>query len=400
MDVPPGGNKPHMRLGIDASNLRAGGGVTHLVELLHAADPLAHGFSQVIVWSGLSTLNRIEDRSWLVKSHQPLLDKSLPHRTFWQLFRLSMLAQEAKCNVLFVPGGSYEGNFQPIVTMSRNLLPFEWQELRRYGWSFITLKLKLLRWTQSRSFRKANGLIFLTQYARKAVMQIIKLNSGETTVVPHGINDRFFCSPREQLPIDRYSVDRPFRMLYVSIVDMYKHQWLVAEAVAWLRQDGLPVRMDLIGPAYSPALMRLRQTLGRIDPDGEFVRYSGAVPHPELHAKYANADLCVFASSCENMPNILLEAMAAGLPIACSNRGPMPEMLGDGGVYFDPENPRDIARALRELIDSPELRTRKAKASFERAKNYSWTRCAGDTFGFLSDIANAAGPRFGRGGSS
>jgi glycosyltransferase involved in cell wall biosynthesis len=376
-----------MRLGIDASNIRVGGGVTHLVELLHAADPVAHGFSQVIVWSGQATLGRIEDRPWLVKSHQPLLDKSLPHRTFWQFFRLSKLAREAKCKVLFVPGGSYEGNFQPIVTMSRNLLPFEWQELRRYGWSLITLKMMLLRWTQSRSFFQANGLIFLTQYAQKVVMQIIKLNSGETTVVPHGINDRFFCPPREQLSISRYSIDRPFRMMYVSNIEMYKHQWQVAEAVTWLRESGLPVSMNMIGHAFPPALKRLRQTLDRIDPDGEFVRYSGAVPYPELHVQYANTDLCVFASSCENMPNILMEAMAAGLPIACSNRGPMPEMLGDGGVYFDPENPRDIARALRELIDSPELRTEKARASFERAKSYSWARSSRETFGFLAEIA-------------
>lgn len=380
-----------MRLCIDASNLRAGGGVTHLVELLRAANPIEHGFSRVIVWSGQATLSRMEDRSWLVKSRQPLLDKSLPHRTFWQLFRLSMLAREAICNVLFVPGGSYAGDFRPTVTMSRNLLPFEWRELRRYGLSSITLKMMLLRWTQSRSFRRAQGVIFLTQYAQNAVMQVVRPNSGETTVVSHGINDRFFRPPREQLSIDRYSIDRPFRMLYVSIIDMYKHQWVVAEAVALLRQAGLPVRMDLVGPAYPPALRRLRRTQDRIDPTGEFVRYSGPVPHPELHVRYAEADLCVFASSCENMPNILLEGMASGLPIACSNRGPMPEMLGDAGVYFDPENPRDIARALRELIDSPELRTEKARASFERAKTYSWERCARETFGFLAGIAGAAG---------
>jgi glycosyltransferase involved in cell wall biosynthesis len=386
-------NKASLIVGIDASNIRAGGGVTHLVELLRAANPIEHGFSQVIVWSGQATLSRIEDRPWLVKSHQPLLDKGLPHRIFWQRFKLSMLAREAECNVLFVPGGSSACNFQPTVAMSQNLLPFAWREIGRYGWSWFTLKMMLLRLTQSHSFRQAHGLIFLTQYAKDVVMQIIKPFSGEAIVVPHGINDRFFCPPQEQLSIDRYSVDRPFQMLYVSIVDMYKHQWQVAEAVTWLGQCGLPVRMELIGPAYPPALKRLRQTLDRIDPDGEFVRYSGAVPHPELHVRYDNADLCVFASSCENMPNILLEAMAAGLPIACSNRGPMPEMLGDDGVYFDPENPRDIARALRELIDSPELRAGKARASSERVKTYSWERCARDTFRFLARMASSSGSR-------
>lgn len=376
-----------MRLGIDASNLRAGGGVTHLVELLRAADPLVHGFSQVVVWSGQSTLDLIEDRPWLKKSHQPLLDRALPYRAYWQSFRLSCLAGKENCNVLFIPGGSYTATYRPIVTMSQNLLPFDWKEARRYGWSPIVLRMILLRWTQSKSFRKAQGLIFLTEYAQSIVMRAIEPILGETIVIPHGVNDRFFCQPREQLPIREYSVHRPFRILYVSIISPYKHQWIVADAVKLLRQSGLPVRLDLIGPAYPPALKQLMRLLDRIDPTGDFVRYLGEVPHSELHKNYANADMCLFASSCENLPNILLEGMASGLPIASSDRGPMPEVLGDAGVYFNPESPQDIARALCQFIDSVELRTEKATSSFARARNYSWSRCQRDTFRFLSKVA-------------
>ena len=382
-----------MIVGIDASNLRDGGGITHLVELLRAANPAAHGFSQVIVWSGQATLTKIEDRPWLVKSHQSLLDKRLPYRIFWQRFRLSGLARMTGCDVLFVPGGSYAGNFHPMVTMSRNLLPFDWRELRRYGWSFTSFRLMFLRWTQSRTFHRADGLIFLTQYARDAVMSIIKAAASQTTIIPHGVGHQFASPPREQLPISQFSVNQPFRILYVSIIDMYKHQWHVADAVAQLRGSGLPVVLDLVGPAYPPAMERLKKTLDRVDPAGEFVRYAGPLPHDELHARYAEAELCLFASSCENMPNILLEGMASGLPIACSNRGPMPEVLGDAGVYFDPEDTNDIARALRELIESPELRARLAKASFERAQAFSWQRCAGETFGFLAEVAHIHGDK-------
>lgn len=381
----------HMRLGIDASNLRTGGGVTHLVELLRVADPFAYGFSKVIVWSGQTTLSRIEDRPWLLKSYQSTLDKSLPFRSVWQRFRLSKLARLAGCDVLLVPGGSFAGNFHPVVAMSRNMLPFEREELRRYGWSQTSFRLHLLRWVQSRTFRRADGLVFLTQYAREAVLRVVRQVAGITTIISHGIDERFFCPPREQLAIHRYSVDRPFRVLYVSIIDVYKHQWQVAEAVARLRVNRLPVVLDLVGPAYPPAFTLLNQTLSRIDPIGEFVRYFGAEPYKDLHARYTQADLCVFASSCENMPNILLEGMASGLPIACSNRGPMPEVLGNAGVYFDPEKPEDIARALQELIDSPELRARLAKASFERARDYSWKTCASDTFTFLAQVSRQHG---------
>ena len=376
-----------MIVGIDASNLRAGGGVTHLLELLRACDPQASGFSKVIVWGGQSTLSQLEARPWLEPRPLSVLDRGLIHRLLWQRFTLSKLARTAGCDVLFVPGGSYSGEFRPVVTMSRNLLPFEWRELRRSGWSFTTARLLLLRLSQTRTLRRADGVIFLTDYAYRVLMSVLGMTSGETVIIPHGINDRFAHPPRAQAPVDRYSLEQPLRLLYVSIVDVYKHQWHLVEAVAQLRAQGLPIAIELVGPAYPPALRKLESAMKRWDPDGEFVSYSGAVSHTSLHEKYAGSDLCVFASSCENMPNILLEGMASGLPIACSRRGPMPEVLGDAGVYFDPESPADIARALRELIESPSLRAELARRSFDRVQMFSWSRCAGETFGFLARVA-------------
>jgi glycosyltransferase involved in cell wall biosynthesis len=161
----------------------------------------------------------------------------------------------------------------------------------------------------------------------------------------------------------------------------------VVEAVAALREQGLPIVLDLVGPAYPPALRRLNQMLSKLDPGRRWVIYHGAIAFEDLHIRYRDADLGLFASSCENMPNILLEAMASGLPIACSNRGPMPEILGPAGLYFDPEQPFDIARALNELIRSPQLRADLAQASFERSLQYSWELCASDTFKFLEQVA-------------
>ena len=379
-----------MRLGIDAFNLRLGGGVTHLVELLRVAVPSDYGFDKVIVWSGRKTLSLIEDRNWLVKNNQDSLDKSLIYRFFWHRFRLSEQARSAGCNILFVPGGSFEGDFRPFVTMCRNLLPFEWNELRRYGFSWTTLRLLLLYIIQARTFRRADGLIFLTQYARNMVTRKIKNITDKSVLIPHGVNKFFTHPPRQQIPISQYSFAFPFRILYVSIVDVYKHQWHVAEAVGRLRKNGFPIALDLLGPAYEPALGRLRNTLNNVDPTGEFVQYLGPVSYEELPMKYTRADLCLFASSCENMPNILLEGMASGLPIVCSNRGPMPDVLGDTSLYFDPENPDDIARAIQELLQSPMLRFKSAQASFERARIYSWKRCAHDTFMFLAAFANNA----------
>jgi glycosyltransferase involved in cell wall biosynthesis len=379
-----------MRLGIDAANIRAGGGVTHLVELLRTAEPAQHGFAQVVVWSARATLERIEDRPWLVKVGDPMLERSLPWRAYWQQFRLADAVRRAECTVLFVPGGSYAGDFQPVVTMSQNMLPFEWREARRYGVSTMTLRLLLLRWSQARTLRRAAGVIFLSEYARARITAEIGSLSASVSTIPHGIDPRFLHEPRAQRDLAAYDTERPMRAIYVSSVDMYKHQWHVAEAVVALRAQGLPLVLDLVGPAYPPALKRLRETLRRIDPAGAVVRYVGPTPHSELPARYAAADLGVFASSCENLPNILIECMASGLPIACSNRGPMPEVLGEGAVYFDPESSESIARALSGLVTSRELRERSARDAFESARAYSWERCSAETLEFLARIAHRA----------
>jgi glycosyltransferase involved in cell wall biosynthesis len=380
-----------MILGIDASNLGPGGSMTHLTNLLAVAQPGEHGIERVVVWGGSANLARLPTQPWLDKVAVPALDGGLAKRLLWQRLHLPALARST-CDVLFVPGGNARpGGFHPMVTMSRNMLPFEWPELRRYGLSWMTARLLLLRFGQSRTFARADGLIFLTEYAREAVSRVAKL-PARVTVIPHGVEERFRIAPREQRALSACSPEQPLRALYVSIVDVYKHQWHVARAVHSLRAGGLPIAIDFVGPAYPPALVRFQAALHTLDPEGRYLRYAGGVPFHELHELHRDADLFVFASSCENMPNVLLEAMAAGLPIACSNRGPMPEVLGDTGVCFDPERADDIARALRELAEDAALRRRLAAAASERARHFSWERCARETMAFIARTGPEARP--------
>ena len=381
-----------MILGIDASNIRAGGGVTHLVELLRAADPAAHGFNKVVVWAGSATLSRIEERPWLTKRDDRLLDGSLLHRVYWQRFRLSKAARDAGAQLLFVPGGSDASGFRPLVAMSQNLLPFEWVELRRFGWSLRTVKGLLLRATQLRTFRAADGVIFLSEYGRRAVMNVAPNLTGDTVTVAHGVSPRFSITPRPQRPASDFTTNTPCRVLYVSVVEVYKHHREVIRAVAQLRKDGVPIVLDLVGPPGS-GMRSLREELETVAGRGEFIRYAGEVPHARLHELYATADIAVFASSCETFGQIVLEAMSAGLPIACARRSAMPEILGEAGVYFDPENPATIAAALQTLMESPALRAEKAGAAFASSRAFSWERCAEETFGFLHRTVKRTAPR-------
>ena len=93
-----------MRVAIDAANIRAGGGVTHLVEFLRAAEPQVFGIDRILIWACASTLARIEDRPWLEKRTDPALEANLLKRLMWQRFGLSRLLRTERIDLLFVPG--------------------------------------------------------------------------------------------------------------------------------------------------------------------------------------------------------------------------------------------------------------------------------------------------------
>ncbi len=374
-----------MILGIDAFNIKTGGGITHLVEFLKVARPMEQGFSKVILWGSVNTLNKVNDQDWLIKKTNSWLQGGLLKRVFWHIFLQRREAIYHKCSIIFVPGGSSSSGFVPSVTMSRNMLPFEWAEIRRYGFSAFTLKLILLRFSQIQSFNRAQGVIFLTEYAKRKVLKIARLSKKNIIKIPHGINKNFFQDPKSRRSRD-FNVKSPCKLVYVSILSPYKHQSVVAEAISILREKGYHLNMSFVGPK-DIGWGKLDSTIKRLDPKNLFLSYDGEVPYEDLPKLYSKMDIAVFASSCENLPNILLECMASGLPIACSKNGPMPELLSSAGVYFEPTNPNSIAQALIKLMDSSSLRLKYSVLAYNNARKFSWEKTARTTFKYLAKLA-------------
>jgi glycosyltransferase involved in cell wall biosynthesis len=166
---------------------------------------------------------------------------------------------------------------------------------------------------------------------------------------------------------------------------MYKHQWVVVRAISILRKRGYNIKLTLAGGGSGHAQQLLDNEIAVTDPDRIFINQIGFVPHEDLPSLLADNHVFVFASSCENLPVTLLEAMAVGLPIACSNRGPMPEVLGNGGVYFNPENADSIVDAIERIISDSTLRTNITKEAEAISEKYSWSRCAEETWKFIAE---------------
>jgi len=374
-----------MILGIDAFNISSGGGLTHLTEFLKVAEPENYGFEKVVVWGAKDLLEKIEDRRWLIKVSESYLNGPLFHRVFWHIFLQKKRAHEYRCNIILCPGGLCLSRFSPAVVISQNMLPFEWQQIKRYGISIKSIKFVLLRFLQIKSFKSSRGIIFLTYFAEDKIKKLARINNIPTTIVPHGISPFFFN--KKEIINHTFSEQTPCRVLYTSIISPYKNHFSVVKAISLLKREGYFLTLDLLGPP-DISLGQLQKMILIEDPNQEYIFYRGPVVHESLAQWYAKADIGIFASSCENMPIILLECMASGLPMACSNIDPMLEILGNAGEFFNPYSPIDIHNALKRLILSSQLRKQYSFLGYQRASKYLWQRTANQTLKFLAGINN------------
>jgi glycosyltransferase involved in cell wall biosynthesis len=369
--------------GIDASRNRSGGAKAHLIGLIGNGDPRDHGIREVHLWSYRSLLDAVPNRTWLYKHCPPALQGGLARQMSWQAFCLPREASAVGCEIMLNTDAGAVSMVSPSVAMSRDMLSYEPGEMRRYWPSLSWLRLLGLRYVQNRTLRRAEGAIFLTAYAAKVVQR----SCGplrRVAIVPHGVGDNFRRQePRRTFPSED---NRPIRMLYISNTAWYKHQWMVVRACELLRREGINLWLQLVGGGDGAPQRRLMDQVANSDPTRDYIEILPAVPHSQLPSLLSRADIFIFASSCENMPNTLLEAMASALPIACSDRGPMREVLADAGVYFNPEDPESIAEAIRKLVRDSEGRQTAARRAGELSAAYSWRRCAKETWDFVAAI--------------
>ena len=200
-------------------------------------------------------------------------------------------------------------------------------------------------------------------------------------IIPHGVisSFRYICL---QWPWSDDLSDE-LKCVYVSSAAPYKHQWHVVRAIKILRNQGLPISLTLVGGGSGFSQKRLDKEIELSDPMRIFVTQLSFVHIDAIPTVLSESDMFIFASSCENMPITLIEGMASGLPIACSNRGPMPEVLAEGGTYFDPEDPASIAQAIQSLVENPSLRIKSIEISRKISEEYLLKTNSHETFNFL-----------------
>ncbi len=231
--------------------------------------------------------------------------------------------------------------------------------------------LTMLGFRQSvrRSMKNADGVIFLSDKSKKdADKNKISYKSGQ--VIHFGMLKESFNEPKS-ISTD----DSVVTLLYVSAFFEYKNHDNLLKAVSFLKQKGYNLHLTLIGkgPDYREEIIKdLAQSLNI----NENIEFCGWKNHDEVLCAIDNADIFVYPSSIESTGLGIMEAMARGGCIASSDMSSMPEVLKDAGLYFNPENPDEIASVIEKLIKDKDLRTSLSYKAFDYSKEYSWKNAA------------------------
>jgi len=373
------------RILINALSAVQGGGQTYLINLLREAQKFP--FIETIlvttadlawIYTGLSAVNlhilKFSYRNRLL-------------RTAWENFLLPITAKKMEADVVFCPGGIVyrKGHGYKTAVACQNLLPF-FAEERKSKYLDIKQRIrlgllgKLFKW----SFRRADIVIFLNEFARSIVERYTGTLGAKARVIPHGLSPNFRTRGKD---IERTGIlPEGDYILYVSSVDSYKSHLEVVEAFRMLCEErDTPECLLFVGPDTSRYAEKVRERIRKHNLEGKVI-LAGTRPYEEMPVIYHHAKAIIFASRCENFPNIVLESLGAGKMLLLSKFDPMPEIAGNAALYFDPRNPKELKDLLLKSLDDETLISEMGERAYIRSFDFDWERTAESLFHALVDI--------------
>jgi len=215
--------------------------------------------------------------------------------------------------------------------------------------------------------RRARRVVTTSQFSRQELERYAHIESGRISVIP-GSGEHVLAVPADPQVLERLELNSRKYALAVSSFSPHKNLAGVAQAATLLAGRGFDVVLAGDG---NPRIFSNTAT-----GSNGHLRIAGYVSDGELRALYENAACFVYPSFYEGFGLPPLEAMTCGCPVVVSHAASLPEVCGDAGLYCDPSNPADIARAINRVMRDSSLQDELRCRSTERARTFSWKRSA------------------------
>jgi glycosyltransferase involved in cell wall biosynthesis len=222
-------------------------------------------------------------------------------------------------------------------------------------------------------------------------MRAYGVSGDKVAVVPNAVSTAFRPMQRETAAhwvAQNFDLPAPFVLSVGDLQPRKNHLGLIRAFEDLIRHHPhLPHHLVLVGKEtwFAPTI---RQAAAR-SRVADRVHFTGWVSDDDLRYFYAGCDAFVFPSFYEGFGLPILEAMACGRSVACSNTSAMPEVADSAALLFDPASPDEITRAMRDLLLDAQLRARTERLGRDRAAGFTWSRAAQETLNVYYEVAGA-----------
>lgn len=228
--------------------------------------------------------------------------------------------------------------------------------------------------------RRMDIIIAESESEKREIVRCLGILPEKVRVIPSGVEDIY--QPMDNLNqiknelSSKYEVSFPY-ILHVGAYRPVKNGPTLIRAFAELKKQGIEHKLVFVGKPVQKfdEVLKLIKELGL---EGEVIT-TGFVPDEDLPTFYNGADLFVLPSFKESFGHVLVEAMACGCPVVTSNVTCMPEIAGEAGILIDPYDVNSLTEGMYKVLTNSELGQDLRKKGLQRAKLFSWERCARET---------------------
>lgn len=253
-----------------------------------------------------------------------------------------------------------------FITLPRGIFA----DIAPYEKGLYYLSLKIQAFLEKINLRRANAVIVSSQYAKKKVVELYKINAYKVMVIPNGFDLDMWKKHLSIQPLEKKSKKR---ILGVAKFYPRKKMEVLVKAFALVLKKNKGVELILVGNGIE--LPKLKELVKELEIE-ECVTFYGNVPErAKMASIYKNCDIFCHPSIQENFSNVLLEAMASSKPIVAARAASMPEIVKDriSGLLFTPNNSEDLAEKLLELLNNDSSRIKLGEEGYNLLiNNYLW----------------------------
>ena len=361
-----------MRIGVNALYLIPGGvGGTEiylrsLLRALAAIDPVNRYF----VFTNRETrADLIPEAPNFTHMPQGVPATFRPARLIWEQTALPLAATHLKLDAMLNPGFT-----APFFSPCPQVTVFHDMQHERHPKNFRWFDLPFWRFFLYWSAKRSQRLIAVSDATSADMLRFYPgIPKQKVVVIPHGV-DPEFARVRERRRPEKF-------LLAVSTLHPHKNLDGLLRAFAIFRRTQPEFRLIVCGMHgfFTGPLHRLREELDL----EKAVEFPGWIRREQVYDLFARAWAFVYPSRFEGFGLPILEALAAGLPMACSNIEPLASLAGEAAIKFDPANPEEIAAALDRIVTDDAARTRLAANGPKQAGKFTWEASARATLDAL-----------------